>query len=278
MAVGRVAGKVALITGAARGQGRSHAVRLAEQGADIIAIDIAGPVETTQYAHATEDDVAETVRLVEGVGGKILTFQADVRDLDALKHAVDVGVSHFGGINIVIANAGIVSYGTVLELTEDQWKTMIDINLTGVFNTAKAALAPMVAADNGGSVILISSMLGLKAVPNSAHYTSTKHGVVGLMRVLAHEMGPHSIRVNSIHPMSVRTDMVLNDATYRLFRPDLESPGFADIESALAALNLLPITIVEPIDISNAVLWLASDEARYVTGVTLPVDAGFSAK
>src|ERR1700691_3615767 len=139
MAVGRVAGKVALITGAARGQGRSHAVRLAEQGADIIAIDIAGPVETTQYAHATEDDVAETVRLVEGVGGKILTFQADVRDLDALKHAVDVGVSHFGGINIVIANAGIVSYGTVLELTEDQWKTMIDINLTGVFNTAKAA-------------------------------------------------------------------------------------------------------------------------------------------
>jgi (+)-trans-carveol dehydrogenase len=278
MGNGRVDGKVALITGAARGQGRSHALRLAQEGARIVAIDIAAPVDTVMYAPATSEDLAETVKIVEDAGGEIRAFESDVRDLAGMDRVVAETIDDFGKIDIVVANAGIVTYGTVLELTDEQWTTMIDINLTGVFHTVKAALAPMLLADNGGSIIITSSMLGLKGVPNSAHYTSAKHGLVGLMRVLAHEVSPHNIRVNTIHPTSVRTEMVINDATYRIFRPDLKAPQLEDIIDGLTALNLIPIPYIEPIDVSNAVLWLASDESRYVTGITLPVDAGFAIK
>jgi (+)-trans-carveol dehydrogenase len=270
---GRVEGKVAFITGAARGQGRSHAVTLAREGADIIAVDIAKQVDSVPYPMATAEDLAETVRQVEALDRRIVAAQADVRDYDALKQALDDGVAQLGRLDIVSANAGISSYGTLADLPEQTWQDVIDTDLTGVWHAAKAAI-PHLRAAGGGSMILTSSTMGLMALPNTGHYTAAKHGVVGLMRTLALELAPDFIRVNSVHPTSVDTDMIQNPATYRLFRPDLENPTADDMAGAARALNALPIPWVEPADISNAVLWLASDESRYVTGITLPVDAG----
>jgi SDR family mycofactocin-dependent oxidoreductase len=272
---GRVAGKVAFITGAARGQGRSHAIRLAQEGADIIAVDILEDVPGIPYAGATEADLAETVKQVEALDRRIVASQADVRDFPVLKAAVDDGVAQLGRLDIVSANAGIgTSPHHAWEIDADTWQTMIDINLTGVFNTAKAAIPHLIAGGNGGSIILTSSAAGLQAYENIAHYVSAKHGVVGLMRTLALELAPYFIRVNSIHPTQVDTPMIQNEATYKLFRPDLEHPTQEDFAPASQTLNALPIPWVEPVDISNAVLFLASDEGRYITGVTLPVDAG----
>jgi SDR family mycofactocin-dependent oxidoreductase len=276
---GRVAGKVAFITGAARGQGRSHAIRLAAEGADIIAVDLAGQVATVPYPMATPQDLAETVREVEALDRRIVATQADVRDYGALKAALDDGVAQLGRLDIVSANAGIFSFGTLEELDDATWQDMIDVNLTGVWHTAKAAI-PHLRAAGGGSIILTSSTAGLQALPNTGHYNSAKHGVVGLMRTLALELAPDMIRVNSVHPTAVDTDMIQNSATYALFASDL--PEAERTRDALAprfqGLNVLPIPWVEAVDISNAVLWLASDEARYVTGVTLPVDAGLTIK
>jgi (+)-trans-carveol dehydrogenase/(-)-trans-carveol dehydrogenase len=272
---GRVAGKVAFITGAARGQGRSHAIRLAQEGADIIAVDILEDVPGIPYAGATEADLAETVKQVEALDRRIVASRADVRDYAALKSALDDGVAQLGRLDIVSANAGIgTSPHKSWELDEDTWQTMIDINLTGVWHTAKAAIPHLIEGGNGGAIILTSSAAGLQAYENIAHYVSAKHGVVGLMRTLALELAPHMIRVNSIHPTQVDTPMIQNEATYRLFRPDLEHPTKDDFAPASQTVNALPIPWVEPVDISNAVLFLASDEGRYVTGVTLPVDAG----
>ncbi|HEY3878667.1 MAG TPA: mycofactocin-coupled SDR family oxidoreductase [Trebonia sp.] len=272
---GRVAGKVAFITGAARGQGRSHAIRLAQEGADIIAVDILEDVPGIPYAGATEADLAETVKQVEALDRRIVASKADVRDYAGLKKAVDDGVAQLGRLDIVSANAGIgTSPHKSWELDEDTWQTMIDINLTGVWHTAKAAIPHLIEGGNGGAIILTSSAAGLQAYENIAHYVSAKHGVVGLMRTLALELAPHMIRVNSIHPTQVDTPMIQNEATYRLFRPDLEHPTKDDFAPASQTVNALPIPWVEPVDISNAVLFLASDEGRYVTGVTLPVDAG----
>ncbi len=272
---GRVAGKVALVTGAARGQGRSHAVRLAEEGADIIAVDIAAQVDTVPYPLSTMDDLADTVKEVEALDRRIVAAQADVRDFDALRAAVDDGVARLGRLDIVCANAGIFSFGTLAELSEQSWRDMLDVNLTGVWHTAKAAI-PHLRAAGGGSVILTSSTAGLMGMENIGHYVTAKHGLVGLMRTLALELGRDMIRVNSVHPTSVDTTMAHNAATYALFAPDLpeEARTRERIAGRFQALNLLPIPWVEARDISNAVLWLASDEARYVTGVTLPVDAG----
>ena len=273
--MGRVEGKVAFITGAARGQGRSHAIRLAQEGADIIAIDVCENIPGTPYAGATEEDLAETVRRVEALDRRIVATKADVRDFGALKAAVDEGVAQLGRLDIVSANAGILSgMAPAEELSEELWSDMVNINLSGVWRTAKAAIPHIKAGGRGGSIILTSSAAGLMAYPNVSHYVSAKHGVVGLMRTLALELAPFMIRVNSIHPTQVDTDMIMNDATYRLFRPDLENPTRADFEPASQTMNALPIPWVESIDISNAVLFLASDEARYITGVTLPVDAG----
>jgi SDR family mycofactocin-dependent oxidoreductase len=276
---GRVAGKVAFITGAARGQGRSHAIRLAQEGADIIAVDLAGQVATVPYPMATPQDLAETVKEVEALDRRIVATQADVRDYGALKAALDDGVAQLGRLDIVSANAGIFSFGTLEELDDTTWQDMIDVNLTGVWHTAKAAI-PHLRAAGGGSIILTSSTAGLQALPNTGHYNSAKHGVVGLMRTLALELAPDLIRVNSVHPTAVDTDMIQNSATYALFASDL--PEAERTKDALAprfqGLNVLPIPWVEAVDISNAVLWLASDEARYVTGVTLPVDAGLTIK
>jgi (+)-trans-carveol dehydrogenase/(-)-trans-carveol dehydrogenase len=272
---GRVAGKVAFITGAARGQGRSHAIRLAQEGADIIAVDICEDVAGIPYAGATEADLAETVKQVEALDRRIVAAKADVRDYQGLKRALDDGVAQLGRLDIVSANAGIgTSPYNAWEMDEAVWQAMIDINLTGVWHTAKAAIPHLIEGGNGGSIILTSSAAGLQAYQNIAHYVSAKHGVVGLMRTLALELAPHSIRVNSIHPTQVDTPMIQNEATYRLFRPDLEHPTRDDFAPASQAVNALPIPWVEPVDISNAVLFLASDEGRYITGVTLPVDAG----
>jgi SDR family mycofactocin-dependent oxidoreductase len=276
---GRVEGKVAFITGAARGQGRSHALTLAREGADIVAIDIAKQIDSVPYPMATPDDLAETVKQVEALGRRIVAAQADMRDYDALKQALDDGVAQLGRLDIVSANAGIFSYGTLAELPEQTWQDMIDTNLTGAWHAAKAAI-PHLRAAGGGSMILTSSTMGLMAIPNLGHYVAAKHGVVGLMRTLALELAPDFIRVNSIHPASVDTDMVHNAAMYALFAPDL--PEDQRTRQTLAprfqALEVLPIPWVEPADISNAVLFLASDEARYITGITLPVDAGATLK
>jgi SDR family mycofactocin-dependent oxidoreductase len=272
---GRVAGKVAFITGAARGQGRSHAIRLAQEGADIIAVDVCEDMPGMPYAGATEEDLAETVKEVEALDRRIVAAQADVRDYGALKAALDDGIAQLGRLDIVSANAGIGSSPyAAQDLAEQTWQDMLDVNLTGVWHTAKAAVPHLIEGGRGGSIVLTSSAAGLQAYANIAHYVSAKHGVVGLMRTLALELAPQFIRVNSIHPTQVDTTMIQNEATWRLFRPDLEHPTEADFAPASQAMNALPIPWVDPVDISNAVLFLASDEARYITGVALPVDAG----
>jgi (+)-trans-carveol dehydrogenase len=275
---GRVEGKVAFITGAARGQGRSHAITLAREGADIIAVDIAAQIGTVPYPMATPEDLAQTVKEVEATGRRIVATQADVRDHDAVKEALDDGVAQLGRLDIVSANAGLAGYGRAEDLAEQTWQDVIDVDLTGVWHTAKAAIPHLRAGGRGGSMILTSSEAGLRGLANTGHYTAAKHGVVGLMRTLALELAPDFIRVNTVNPTNVNTPMLMNETTYRLFRPDLEDPTADDMAEAARALNALPIPWVEPADISNAVLWLASDESRYVTGITLPVDAGWFVK
>ena len=272
----RVEGKVALITGAARGQGRSHAVRLAEEGADIIAVDVCGPISaSSEIPASTPDDLAETADLVKQLNRRIVTAEVDVRHFDALKAAVDSGVEQLGRLDIVVANAGIGNGGQTLDKTsEHDWQDMIDVNLSGVWKTVKAAVPHILSGGNGGSIILTSSVGGLKAYPHTGHYIAAKHGVVGLMRTFAVELGQHFIRVNSVHPTNVNTPMFMNEGTMKLFRPDLENPGPDDLAVAAKFMHVLPVGWVEPADISNAVLFLASDESRYITGLPMTVDAG----
>ena len=274
--MGLVDGKVALVTGAGRGQGRSHALRLAAEGADVIAVDIAAnSVETISYALASEDDLDATVKGIESMDRRAVKAVADVRSLSELQQAVDTGLSELGKIDIVCANAGIGSWAVAWEMTEQQWKDMIDINLTGVFNTARAALPSMVERGEGGSVVLTSSTAGLRAYANTAHYTAAKHGVIGLMKVLAQEAGPHRIRVNAVCPTTVRTPLVINDSTFELFAPHIENPTEDDVREPFESLNILPgVAWIEPGDVSDAVVFLCSDAAKYITGVALPIDAG----
>ncbi|MUL77519.1 mycofactocin-coupled SDR family oxidoreductase [Mycolicibacterium sp. CBMA 226] len=273
---GRVEGKVAFITGAARGQGRSHAVRLAEEGADIIAVDICGPVSSNpQIAPATRDDLVQTADLVKQLNRRIVTAEVDVRDYAAVKAAVDSGVEQLGRLDIICANAGIGNGGQTLDHTsEEDWTDMIDVNLSGVWKSVKAAVPHLISQGQGGSIILTSSVGGLKAYPHTGHYIAAKHGVVGLMRTFAVELGHHSIRVNSVHPTNVNTPLFMNEGTMKLFRPDLENPGPDDMKVVAQMMHVLPVGWVEPVDISNAVLFLASDESRYVTGLPMTVDAG----
>ena len=272
---GRVEGKVAFVSGAARGQGRGHAVRLAQEGADIIAIDICKPVDNVVYPAATPADLAETADLVKGYDRRIVTAEVDVRDYDALKAAVDSGVAQLGRLDIIVPNAGIGNGGNKLhKIRENIWQDMIDINLSGVWKTVKAGVPHILAGERGGSIVLTGSVGAHKALAHTGHYIAAKHGVVGLMRAFAVELGPHRIRVNSVHPSQVNTPMTMNDATFKLFRPDLENPGPDDFAPFSQMTHTLPVPWVEAVDISNAVLFLASDESRYVTGVSLPVDAG----
>jgi (+)-trans-carveol dehydrogenase len=275
--MGRVEGKVAFITGAARGQGRSHAVRLAEEGADIVAIDLCSQVDSVTYPMATPDDLLETVAQVEALDRRIVASHVDVRDYAQLSSALNDAVAELGRLDIVCANAGIYSRGRMVDMPEQTWQDMIDVNLTGVWHTCKAAIPHLMSA-GGGSMILTSSAVGLKAAQNVGHYAAAKHGLVGLMRTLALELAADNIRVNSVHPTGVDTMMIQNDTLYHQMRPDLEHPNKEDAAPIMQSMNALPIPWVEPVDISNAVLFLASDEARYVTGVTFPVDAGMTIK
>lgn len=263
-------GKVAFITGAARGQGRAHAVRLASDGADIIAVDLCDQIASVPYPLATSDDLAATVKLVEDTGARIVAAQADVRDRAALKSALIAGVDQLGGrLDVVVANAGIAPMAG-----EDAWQDVIDVNLTGVYHTVDVAMRPMIKAGNGGSIVLTSSVAGLVGLSSpmagSIGYAAAKHGIVGIMRVYANLLAGHSIRVNSVHPAGVNTPMIDNEFT-RSWLDGLaqESQGGPDMG------NALPVQTLDPEDIAAAVAFLASDEARYITGVTLPVDAGF---
>jgi (+)-trans-carveol dehydrogenase len=271
----RLDGKVAFITGAARGQGRSHALRLAEAGADIIAIDICADVPGLLYPGATEEDLKETVRMVQGLGRRIVAAPADVRDGAELEQALARGVEQFGRLDIVSANAGVATVARkAQDLPEEIWDDMIDINLSGVWRTAKVAIPHLLAGGRGGAIVLTSSVAGLKGYENLAHYVASKHGVVGLMRTLALELARDGIRVNSIHPAQVDTPMIMNEATYKLFLPGASDPSREEFAVASQAMNALPIPWLDPVDVSNALLFLVSDDARYITGVALPIDAG----
>ncbi|MBL7496525.1 mycofactocin-coupled SDR family oxidoreductase [Frankia sp. CNm7] len=267
--MGKFDGKVAFITGAARGQGRSHAVRLAAEGASIIAIDICAPIESASYGTATPADLDQTVKEVEALGGRIVARQADVRDVTALRQAFDEGTAALGPVDIVVANAGIGAGGSSVP-DERQWDEVVAVNMTGVWNTGRVAIPSMVERGQGGSIILTSSTGGLVGVGIPAAgflaYTAAKHGVIGLMRSWANYLAPHFIRVNSIAPTAVRTPMAADGDIKAIME---RNPALAN-----ALTNAMPVDLVEPIDISNAVLWLASDEARYVTGTVVPVDAG----
>lgn len=273
----RLEGKVAFITGAARGQGRSHALRLAQEGADIIAMDVCGDVGRTRsfYPSATHDDLAETVRLVEETGRRVHSYVADVRDYDALASGLDEAVADLGRLDIVSANAGIFQFGDdVADTRVSDWADVIDVNLNGVFHTCKAAVPHMVAGGAGGSIVITSSDAGIKGFAKFGHYVASKHAVIGLMKALAMEVAEHSIRVNVVAPTNCNTTMIQNDAVYRLFRPDLAEVSSEEFAEASGTLLALPAPWVEPVDVSNAIVFLSSDEGRFITGVSFPVDGG----
>ena len=263
---GRVEGKVAFITGAGRGQGRSHAIRLAEEGADIIAVDICRNYDTVSYGMSTEADLAQTVKDVEALDRRIVATRADVRDAAALKAAVDEGVAQLGRLDIVCANAGICTVQAWDEVTPAVWQDTLDTNLTGVWNTMVACVPHLIAA-GGGSIIATSSTAGIKGLPYFAPYVAAKHGVVGIARTMANELARHQIRVNTVHPTGVDTPMGTGLGG---LNPLIErDPNLGPIY-----MNTLPVEVVDARDISNAVLFLASDEARYVTGLEFTVNAG----
>jgi len=276
--MGKLEGKVAFVTGAARGQGRAHAVRLASEGADIIAIDICDKVASCVAVPATPEDLEETVNLVEKHGRRMLATRADVRDYEAVSAAVNEGIKELGRLDIVVANAGVWGYGLVHELSSEDWQEVIDICLTGVWHTCKATVPHLIKQGQGGSIIITSSACGVRGVPNGAHYVAAKHGVTGLMKTMAIELGPHSIRVNTIHPGNVNTDLIHNQPTYDLFAPDLVNPTKEDVAPRFQAGGLLPEPWAEPEDIAAMSAFLASDDARFITGSMMSVDLGVLAR
>jgi len=265
--MGRLSGKVAFITGAARGQGRSHAVRLANEGADVIVSDVCAPVGTNGITPATPEDLEQTVKEVEATGQRVVWGEVDVRDLAALTALADRGADELGHIDVVVANAGILNWSRAHEMTEEQWQDVIDVNLTGVFKTVRATLPHLVEQGTGGSIIVTSSSAGLKGQPFTLGYTAAKHGLVGLVNALAIEYGDLGIRANSIHPCGVSTDMGIAPGLFELITERAETVG-------PVFMNTLPIDFIQPEDVSNAVAFLASDEAKFITGMQLKVDAG----
>ncbi|MEX5706888.1 mycofactocin-coupled SDR family oxidoreductase [Parafrankia sp. FMc6] len=259
--------------------GRAHAVRLAQEGADIIALDVCKQLDGVTFPMSTPEDLAETVRLVEKTGRRIHAVQADVRDYDAMKAVVDDGVAQFGRLDIVIANAGIGPDGAAMhDMDRKVWQDTVDINMTGVWLTTKASVPHILAGGRGGAVVLTSSLGGISAHPFIGHYVAAKHGVIGIMRTLALELGEHNIRVNALAPTQVSTPMVLHEGTYKMFRPDLPNPTVDDFAAVSQGMHLLPTPWVDAEDIANAALFLVSDEGRYLTGVVLPIDAGANLK
>jgi SDR family mycofactocin-dependent oxidoreductase len=275
--MGRLDGKVAFITGAARGQGRSHAIRMAQEGADVIALDVCKQIDSVAYQGATPEDLAHTIAEVQALDRRIVAAEVDVRDAEGVRALVARGAAELGGLDIVVANAGILSLGMPDDADEDRlFRDTVDINLTGVWHTVSSAAPLMIEQGRGGSIMLISSTQGLTGRGGNGSgaltgYAAAKHGVVGLMRSFQHWLAPHGIRVNSIHPTGVNTAMIVNEPIGRA----IAEMG-PQAEAALG--NLLPVPMIEAIDVSNAIVWLASDEARYVAGITLPVDAGFTVK
>jgi SDR family mycofactocin-dependent oxidoreductase len=274
--MGNLEGQVAFITGGARGQGRSHAVRLATDGADIVLADICHNIASNKYDLATPADLDATAGMIEALDRRVVTIQADVRDFAALASALDGAVAQLGRLDIVVANAGIapMSFDDDAHLGEQAFRDVIDVNLGGVWNTCRAALPHLIAGGRGGAMVLTSSTAGIKGYTDSTGgamgYTAAKHGVVGIMRALANELAPHSVRVNSVHPTGVNTMMAVN--------PFMQEWITEDPQRGTHMVNALPVELLEPEDISNAVAFLVSDQARYITGVMLPIDAGFCNK
>jgi SDR family mycofactocin-dependent oxidoreductase len=271
---GLLANQVAVVTGAARGQGRSHALALAAEGASVIALDACAPIATVPYPLPEKEDLEDTAEQVRALGAQVIHGVVDVRDLAGMERFVSDAVASLGRLDIVCANAGISTPSPTLTMTEEAWQTTIDVNLTGVWKTCKATVPHIIAGGRGGSVIITSSSATAMTSRNIAHYTAAKHGLIGFMRVLAKELAPDRIRVNTLHPTGVRTPMIFNEPMYRLFRPDLENPGQEDFESAARSHHALGVSSVEPEDVSAAVLYLASASGRYVTGSTFMLDAG----
>ena len=271
---GLLAGQVAVVTGAARGQGRSHALALAGEGASIIALDACAPIATVPYPLPAKEDLEDTAEQVRALGAQVIHGVVDVRDLAGMERFVSDAVATLGRLDIVCANAGISTPSPTLTMTEEAWQTTIDINLTGAWKTCRATVPHVIAGGRGGAVIITSSSATAMISKNIAHYTASKHGLIGFMRVLAKELAPHRIRVNTLHPTGVRTPMILNEPMYRLFRPDLENPDQEDFESAARSHHALGVSAVDPEDVSAAVIYLASAAGRYVTGSTFMLDAG----
>lgn len=275
--MGKLDGKVAFITGGARGQGRSHALTFAREGADIVVCDIAEGLPTVPYPLASAEDLADTVKMVEDLDRRCLAVQADVRESEQMREVAERAIVEFGHVDILLANAGIESFGLAQDLTDEQWDEMVAVNLTGAWKSCKAVIPHMIERHTG-VIVITSSIAGLKGLANQAHYCAAKHGVVGLMRGLAIELAPYRIRVNTVHPSSVDTPIIKNQAMYTLFSGGNPNATLEEVTPAFRELNLLDTPWMEPQDISNAVLWLASDDARYITGATIPVDAGLLAK
>lgn len=274
-------GRVAFVTGVARGQGRSHAIALAEAGADIIGLDICADLATAPYPMATEDDLHDTAREIEKRGRTAVLQRADTREFDQVQKVVEAGVARLGRLDIVVANAGIFSMGAAVDLTEKQWRELIDVNLTGTWHTAKAAVPHIRAGGRGGSMVFTASAAEMLPPPGLAHYDASKAGVISLMETMALELAPDWIRVNTVNPTNVDTPMIDNDTVRRAFLPDRPNPTKQDAfepGSAYIRTNALPVPWVEAVDVTAAVLFLASDAARYITGIALPVDAGFHLK
>jgi SDR family mycofactocin-dependent oxidoreductase len=271
--MGRLDGKVALITGGARGQGRAHAIGMAQEGADIAICDIGAAVSTPDYPLATPDDLRETEKLVLETGRRCVAVEADVRDRPALRDFISLTIETLGGIDIVAANAGIITYNSLWDLTDEQWDEVIDVNLTGVWNIVRACVPQMISQRRGGSIVLTSSTAGLVAVPGAASYTAAKHGVIGIMKSLAVELGSFGIRANCVHPTAVKTPMVMNQATYDLFSGHSEGT-FETADEIGRSLNLLDVGFIEPDDVTQAIIFLCCDQGRWITGTSLKVDAG----
>lgn len=274
---GTLDGRVAFVTGAARGQGRAHAVRLATEGADIIAIDVCRAVDDTiTYAPATPEDLAETVRAVEAAGRKVLAREVDIRDLAAQQQVVADGVEQFGRLDIVVANAGVLSWGRLFEMSPEQWDTVVDVNLSGTWRTIRAAVPAMIEAGNGGSIVIVSSSAGLKATPGNGHYSASKHGLVALTNALALEVGEYGIRVNSIHPYSIDTPMIEPEAMAAVFS---KYPNYLH---SFAPMPLRPVgrngkglsTFMTPEEVADVVAWLAGDGSATLSGSQIAVDRG----
>lgn len=271
--MGRFEGRVVFVTGGARGQGRSHALAFAREGADIVFCDLAEQLKSVPYPMSTMEDVQTTINLVRSLGKRCIGIKADVRDRKQVQSVVDKAISEYGRIDILLANAGIMTFGQVAEMSEEMWNETIDTCLNGVFN-AMSATVPHMIAQKYGRIVATSSGAGKVGCGNLAHYCAAKWGVIGLVKSLAKEVGRYGITVNAVSPTEVNTRMIMNDATYHLFRPELKEPGPSDIAPICQAMNALPVPWVEPEDVSNLILWLCSDEAHCTTGHVFPPDAG----